>query len=418
LDATFAEPPLPVVHLPSVSIYFVFSAGSALVPILALPALTRLMSPQDYGLFALFSVIAMFIGNLFRMELNVALKREFAERPDGIAPYLGTAFTFSTLSLVPWLLLVLAAMPFVDRVYGIPLGWVLLSVVLAYFRGQAINLHHLWQMGNRALPYGVWGLVAAIGNVGLAVALLLLWRADWQARAWAEWIVALIGFVLTVAFLRRDYGLRWQFDRSLLRRMLALSLPLLPSSLMGYVFMVSDRIAIAQFSSAHELGLYSLAVQLAAAVGLVFGAVLPAWESWLFTRLGPINTWACGLLLKRLGLLTLAAAVLVLVLPALLGLALPFLTDRSFAGAEAYLLPCLLSAACAGLFGLTCPILVYMRRTRGIAAINVAMLAFNVLALVVSVPAWGPAGAAYALALTYGLGTLAVLGFMLKYRLP
>ena len=405
-------------HLPSVSIYFVFSAGSALVPILALPALTRLMSPQDYGLFALFSVIAMFVGNLFRLELNVALKREFAERPEGIAPYLGTAFTFSTLSLVPWLLLVLAAMPFVDRIYGIPLSWVLLSVLLAYFRSQTINLHHLWQIGNRALPYGVWGLVAAIGNVGLAVVLLVLWRADWQARAWAEWIVALAAFALTLVLLRRDYGLRWQLDGRLLRRMLTLSLPLLPSSLLGYVFMVSDRVAIAQFSTAHELGLYSLALQLAAAVGLVFGAVLPAWESWLFTRLGPIDTRASRLLLQRLGLLTLGSAALVIVLPWLLGLILPLLTDRSFAGAQAYLLPCLLSAACAGLFGLACPILVYMRRTRSIAAINGVMLAFNLPALMVCVPAWGPAGAAYGPALTFGLGTLAVLGLMLKYRLP
>lgn len=406
-------------HLPSVSIYLVFSAVSALVPILALPVLTRLLTPQDYGLFTIFSIVAMFVGNLFRLELHVALKREYAEharQPARFAPFLGTAFAFSTLLLAPWLLAVGVMALFTDRFYGMPVAWLALIVVLAYLRSQTINLHHLWQIGNHALPFGLWGLATTLGNFGIAIGLLLAWRADWQARAWAEWGVALAGFGLALGVLRRQYGLRWHFDVALLRRMLSLSLPLMPSGLMSYVFMVSDRVAIAEFSGPHELGLYSVALQLSGSIGLVFSAVLPAWESWIFNKLGAVDRRTSRLLAKRMGIMALGSALLVVVMPPALGLILPLLTDRSFAGSGAYLLPCLAAAAGAGLFGLAGPILVFMRRTRAVALINVGMLAFNLPMLGWLARQFGPAGAAWALTLTYVLGTLAVLAAMMKYR--
>jgi len=403
------------VHLKSVSTYFIFNLLSALVPIIALPVLTHYLSPTDYGIFTTFVVISMFIGNIFRLELNMALKREYVENKGDFSQYISTAFVFSTIMLVPYCMLALVMMPFIDDLYGIPMLWVFLIILLSYFRFQIINLHHLWQIANRALPYGVWGLVGSIAIYVIAISILFLKGGDWQARAVGEWLVGLASLPIAFYYLRKDYGLRWVFNLKILLRMLKYSLPLLPTTLMAYIFMVSDRVFISEFSGMHELGLYSVALQLAASVDLVFRAILPAWESWIFTKLGSVNQSTVTLIFKRLLMLGVLGGVMMLLLPPILEFLMPYLTDKNFSMAGDFLFPCLLAVTCAGFFKLSKTPLIFMRRTSTVAYINIVMIVFNFAFMYVFVSKWGAVGAAFALALTYTSGSLIQLYFMYKY---
>ncbi|SSW69715.1 hypothetical protein AVE30378_03680 [Achromobacter veterisilvae] len=404
------------VYFRSVSIYLIFNVLSAIVPIMAMPVLTRYLTPADYGLFTIFTIVSMFAGNAFRLELNMALKREYVEAPQKFSPYLSSAIVFSTIMLVPYALLVLLLWPFFDTFYGIAWQWLFLIVLLVYFRFSAIVLHHLWQITNRALPFGIWGLAGNILSYGLAILFILRMGADWRARAWGEWIAALVAFPLAIYYLRNQYQLRWAFDPTLMKKMLRFSLPLLPSGLMSYVFMVSDRMFIAEFNGAHELGLYSVALQLAAAAGLVFSAVLPAWESWVFTRLGSVDGKAIRKIVARLFAIFLGMCILILILPGMLGFLMPYLTSKDFSSARVFLFPCLLATACAGMFNMISAVLVFMRQTAVVAYVNVGMAIFNFLCLYVFVSNWGAAGAAYGLALTFVVGGGALLCCMVKLR--
>ncbi|KAJ8134704.1 hypothetical protein OY671_012083, partial [Metschnikowia pulcherrima] len=78
----------------SVSIYSVFNVSSAVVPIMALPILTRYSTPEDYGSFTIFTIVSMFAGNAFRLESNMALKREYVEAPQKFSPYVSSATVF------------------------------------------------------------------------------------------------------------------------------------------------------------------------------------------------------------------------------------------------------------------------------------------------------------------------------------
>lgn len=400
----------------SISTYFLFNLLSALIPIFSLPLLTQYLSPTDYGIFTTFTIISMFIGNMFRLELNMALKREYVENQDGFSPYISSAFIFSSLLLIPYCIILLLMFPFVDSLFGIPIFWVFLIVLLAYFRSQIINLHHLWQITNRALPYGVWGLLGTFFTYAIAVLLLFIKGGDWQVRAWGEWFVGFISFPIALYYLRKNYKLRWVFDLKILSKMLKYSLPLLPTTLMAYIFMVSDRIFISEFSGMHELGLYSVALQLSASVELVFRALLPAWEAWVFTQLGSINKQAIRMIFNRLFMLGVLGVLMMMLMPQVLEFLMPYLTDNSFSMAERFLFPCLLAMTCAGFFKLSKTPLIFMRRTSTVAYINIIMIIFNFVGMYVFVSKWGAIGAAYALSLTYVFGSLMQLYYMYKYR--
>ena len=403
-------------HYKSVSTYFIFNVLSALIPIFAIPFLTRYLTPEEFGLFTVFTVISMFAGNIFRLELNMALKREYVDNPKDFSKFISTAFVFSTFMLIPYCLIVFLAMPFVDTFYEIPLSWMILIILLSYFRSQIINLHHLWQITNKALPYGIWGLIATASVFVITIILILFKSADWQSRAWAEWIIGLISLLIAVYFLRKDYALKWRFEQGVLTKMLRYSLPLLPSTLMGYIFLVSDRIFITEFGGMYELGLYSVAVQIAGSVGLIYGAILPAWESWIYTKLGSINRTAIRIIFMRLFIIILLSALMMTILPQILKFLMPYLTGKSFASAEAFLFPCLLSAISAGFFSLCKTPLLFMRRTTTIAYIDVSMLVINVICMYFFVSQMGAIGAAYALAITFTYGSLLQLFFVFRFQ--
>jgi len=97
----------------------------------------------------------------------------------------------------------------------------------------------------------------------------------WQARAWSDVFVAIVAFPIAIYFLRRDYALKWHFDIASLEKMLRFSSPLLLTSMLSYVLISADRLFIAEMVGSQELGLYTVAVQLASAMGMFIGAALP-----------------------------------------------------------------------------------------------------------------------------------------------
>jgi len=148
------------VHLRSFSSYFVFNVLSALLPIVTLPLFTRYLTPADYGVLAIFNIVAMFAGNFFRLELNSALKREYVEGFGTFSRYVSTAFAFSHFLLLLCALVLLLLMPWMHAFHGIGVQWYFVVLLLAYLRFHTVCLHHLFQLSNRAVLFGASGLVA------------------------------------------------------------------------------------------------------------------------------------------------------------------------------------------------------------------------------------------------------------------
>lgn len=400
--------------LRSVSIYFVFNVISSLLPILTLPIFTRYLSPADYGTLAMFTIITMFAGNFMRMEINSALKREYASSEETFPVHISTAFIFSNILLFVVTTIFVLLLPFFPEVDGISRWWLFGILIIAYLRIHSVVLHHLLQLNNRALLFSIWGLVVSLGTYGIAISLLVTTSLTWESRAWAELVVALVAFPASLYFLRKDYHLAWRFNYTVLKSMLRFSFPLLVTSMITYTLATADRIFIANLVGTNELGLYTVAIQISAAMGLFFSTLLPAWESWIFIRKKGVRKDNIRKILFRFALITLASACLCLILPPVLRFIFPYLTNKNFAGGEAFLGATLVSASAAGLFSLLAPLIVYHGKTTLIAVINLFMLAISLVCLYFFIKIWGTVGAPYAITFTYSLGILLMIFFVIK----
>jgi O-antigen/teichoic acid export membrane protein len=68
------------------------------------------------------------------------------------------------------------------------------------------------------------------------------------------------------------------FSTSILRKLLAFGVPLVPTSLAYWVFLTSDRVILGQLSTLEQLGLYSIANSLVALATIVIAAFGQAWS--------------------------------------------------------------------------------------------------------------------------------------------
>lgn len=400
--------------LRSLSIYFIFNVLSALMPIVTLPFFTRYMTPQDYGTWTVFSLMTIYVSAVSRWEINNALKVKFVNAEIDFSLYSSTAFFFACGWFALFFLLWLVTLPWNPGWNGVSGIWFIALGSLAFFRYQTINLHQLLQLESRSFLYGLWSFLANLGLYGVAILLLMFADMDWRARAWAELLVAAISFLWALEFWRKDYGLRWRFDVRVLYEMLIFSSPLMLSSLISYLLTTVDRLFIAQMLGAEQLGLYTIAVQLSASMGLFMSAVAPAWEAGLYNYQGSLAVHIRRRL-RLFAMVVLLTAGVLMVLPALLEWVLPLLTHKSFNSAQVYLFPALLVAACTGLFVLLQPIAVLLNRTRFFAILNLCMFAVACAGMLWCIPLFGGPAAAYSLAATYLCGGAALIVLILRW---
>lgn len=398
----------------NITTYFVFNALSALMPIVTLPLLTTYMSPKDFGIWTIFTLAAMYSSTIARWEINTSLKSDFYLEGNDFSLQTSTAFWYGCGWFLILIILWAAAFPKNLIWNGINSEWILAIGAIAFFRYQTVNLHQILQLQNRAMLYGVWSLFSNAGLYGIAIILMIFLNMDWRARAWAEISVGCASFMVAVFFWRKDYGLRCKFSWNQLLRMLRFSTPYIFAAMIGYLLMTADRLFIGKMMDAEHLGLYAIAVQLSASLSLLISALVPEWEAALYKHEGSLKLHIRRKLKKYIVIVFLSLPI-ILIMPPFLQWLLPYLTQKSFAGAESYIAPALIIVASAGAFALLQPMMVILKKSNAYLKTNIAMLVLCSISMWLLIPSYGVYGAAYSLAGSYILGSVLLYNLIVRW---
>lgn len=360
--------------------------GMALVMV---PITTRFLAPADYGALELLISIAEAGSVLVGFGLTDALfrftaGRQGAERAEAAARVLGQAImmTLAALALgqlvatlvipalppeIPGsaLRLVLASMAF-TACLQVPLAWLRLEQRAGLFLIATVLravLQGALCVALLAAGLGVVGVVAATATLNLALASALVWT-QWRA---------------TGARLRADPAI------------LAYGGPLVLSALCGFALGSLDRWFLLGSVSTAEIGLYGLAVKLAALVPLL----LQPFELWWYPRRLDLLSQPDGKERSARAIGIGFTAILLAGIAVALGgpFLLRALTPEVYHGAAAYL-PWLVLATALQAGGSLVNAGCYLRRT-GIqpALVNGAAAAVTLLGYLVLIPAHGAWGA-------------------------
>jgi O-antigen/teichoic acid export membrane protein len=393
----------------------VYASGYGLAKLgtfFALPALTRAFSPADYGVLSSMTALMWLVVAASLVGGDSVYGRYFFEANSDAERGRLTSTWIGFLSL--WSLGLFAAL-------SLPLTYAmhwylggdghpaLVLATLATVPALIINTMCAQVLRNQLRSRRVATLIAseALLSTGLGLVIGILLHRGLAGVAAGN----LLGEVLVLpAYLwAARSAFAPAFSGWLLRELLRLGVSLVPLSLAYWVFLTSDRILLGRLSSFHELGLYSVAVQIALVLNLLQAVVSQAWwpyamRAWLQSPAeapvlsGRFMTY----LLAGFGL---GAVAVTAVAPALLSV----LSSGSYLAGAADVGPLVLGGFAYASILVTSIGVTVARRTGFLAAASIGAAILNVaLNLVLDRPLGG-LGAAWATAISYSVLSLSYL---------
>ena len=255
------------------------------VMLVTVPIFTRMMTPDEYGLTAIYQSWNSVLVIVVTLSLYLGVfNNGMLHYKDDRDHYISSMQGLSTVSAIFFLALVIILQkPFGD-ILGLPTPIVVMMFVSFVF----LPAFDYWSARNR-YEYRYKGLLSAtivyaVVNVVIPVITVKNSTGNLgEAKIWGT-LVAMIAFTLPFylynfwkgkSFFVKDY---WNYA-------FWFNLPLLPNYLSNMILNQSDRIMIGRFCGEASAGIYSVACYLQTGVTIVIGAVNSAFVPWLYERL-------------------------------------------------------------------------------------------------------------------------------------
>lgn len=256
------------------------AAGFLLVPIY-----TRYMDRSQYGILSMSGIVASAMGSLYMLGLNGSVTRFFrgATSEDELKEVRSMLFTVVAASMVlggvllgltllvgPW------AFPRIVKDARFTFTpFVAVAVWGAFLGGPTV----LWQAVARAQRKSTRFVKVQVGNFAVntlaSLALVVGFGMGALGSLWGTLIAAAVFLPLSLWFLRRDMEFRWSWPS--LWKAMAFGLPLVPHYFAGWILSFADRYLLERYTSLAQVGIYSLAYNVAMVTSFVAMAVNQAW---------------------------------------------------------------------------------------------------------------------------------------------
>lgn len=378
-------------------LYITRLAVTALLPLIALPIFTRVLTRADYGVLALVQIYAMFASALANAGLITAFDRNFFEqnRVEGRLALLG-----SVVTLVACLTGFIGLGTYLFR--GALAAWFahsgeygdLLFCAYCSMGITAINQYYLTYLRNseRAMAHLLFGICEVLIGFVVSLVLVVVVRMGVTGLVLGQ----LTGAGITLVFMNVFVfaGTRPRGDVALLGDCLRIGLPLTPRIFIGVLNNQFDKYMIGVLRAAGSVGFYSIGQMFGYAVFMLMTALQNVFSPQVYQRmftLGADGGRAVGKYLTPFVYISVGAGLLVALFAEDV---ITILLPASFHGSIEIAM--ILACYYAILFFGKQPQAVYAKKTYLIPILSVFGVGVNIGLNILFIARWGALGAAWA----------------------
>lgn len=268
------------------AIYSITNALSSAIPFFLLPVLTRVLTPVEYGLVAMFTIMVGVFRGITGLNVHGAVGITYFKR-EGIdfGRYVSTCLLILVVSTTTVLLLAWLVLPWLERLTDLSGPWILVSVLVAcaYFVIQTRLV--IWQSARQPIPYGLMRVTQSALDAGFALWFVLALKWGWEGRVGSVALAALAAAVWALFSLRRDGLLPIGATKAYAMNALRYGVPLVPNAIGAMVIGAGDRIIVSGQLGTQALGIYTVGWQIGMVVGMLGDAFVKAYGPWQFEQL-------------------------------------------------------------------------------------------------------------------------------------
>lgn len=368
------------------------------ISLILVPFYTRVLTPGDYGVIDLVSIIGAIVSFTFPLEITQAIARFYPDclNKEESKQYASTAlfFTIATFGLFLFLI----------QTFSLPLSHTLFDseklINVLRVSGLAILSNGLFYFVQNQLRWrlepkrnAICSVVYSIFTIGLSIYLVLILRIGVIGVFWAQFIGGAIAFVFGFYLSLSSYALIFRVPK--LKEMLIFSIPLVPSSIGVFILTYIDRISIRSLMGLSDLGLYGIGFRIASIVGIVMMSITSAITPLIYAKYRERDT--PDQIARIFRYFIFGALFLTAILSIFAKEALWIMTTPPYFAAAA-VVPFLVVSGFLSQMYVFAPGLSIAKKTKYIAAINIIGAGFNLGLNLLLIPRFGIVGAALATA--------------------
>lgn len=402
--------------------FLVYGLGgiiSKIIPLIMLPIVTRLM-PDSYffGLSDLSNTAVQFGTALAGMGMYDAVFRLFFDKDDKnfqktvCSTALG--FTFITSFIVFLVMIIfrksLGTFLFSDEKYFYLLYLTAMSILIG---GTNSIMQIPTRTQNRRKVFLVMNTLSAVFSYAISIPLLL--KGFYVIALPLAAVISALTIEVIFWLLNREWFDFRLFDKSLLKQLLAIGLPLLPNFLIYWIFNSSDRLMIGKLIGNSFTGVYSVGARIASVSQLIYTAFAGGWQYFAFSTMkedGQVKS--NSLVFEYLGVISFAAGIMMCVFAHLI---FKILFTGEYEAGYIVVPYLFLAPLMQMLYQVACNQFIVIKKTWPNAFILSVGAICNVLLNLTLIPVWGIEGAAFSTLIGYVISDIIVVIWLLKIKL-
>jgi O-antigen/teichoic acid export membrane protein len=268
------------------SAYGLIGISKKLIPFLLLPILTAYLSPEDYGLLALYTILLTVFITLSSAGVIGAVGREFFDKnKQTFSVYVTNCLLIIAIATGICSAALYLFQDFVYQMFYIPSEfiWTIIATALATNILQ-LNVT-IFQSEQRPVPYGIWIISFAVIEIMFSLYLIIAKGLSWEGRVFGQVIAAALFFPAILILLKIRGLLSFKINKADTKAALSFGIPLLPHMLAGLIITITDRLLLSHMMDKEAVGIYAVGAQIGLVVSMVAYAFNQAWAPWFFAKL-------------------------------------------------------------------------------------------------------------------------------------
>lgn len=252
------------------------------VGLLILPIITRLLTPEEFGMLKVYESTAAFFVSFSGLAIPVAIKRFFYDQTNDFKLFAGSTINFIVLyNIVLALLIFIFSVP-ISVFIKISTPVLFMAYAVAFLRVFIRIFFDYQEASKNSKSFSKAKIIQGIGLSLFTLAFIYLLPANkFLGKIYSDLSISILMILVLIPFYKSKI-FACRFNTKYIKEALAFSLPIIPGTLSSFALAYFDTIIINQLVGSRETGMYALAYQIGMILNIINLSSLSAFQPEFF----------------------------------------------------------------------------------------------------------------------------------------
>ncbi|PTX16340.1 Membrane protein involved in the export of O-antigen and teichoic acid [Halanaerobium congolense] len=255
---------------------------------ISVPVFTRLMTPDEYGILAIFTSIISISSILMGLNFHGSIVRYYHEEENNFSEFISSNIIFLFVFNILLIYFINLFKIEIAEFIGVDLNVFIIAIIVSIFNIPIRIFLSYLQTSKQSGKYSIISVTKSLLMITISIIwVYLLTDKRYLGRMYGQ--LAVYGILFIVAIIYFIKLGKPKFKRKYVKYSLVYGIPLIPHALSHFILSYFDRIAINQITGSADTGLYSFAYNVGLIMSVVVMAMNKAWVPIFYENLKENN---------------------------------------------------------------------------------------------------------------------------------